>query len=69
MMTPKVAGEGATGQGAVPHTASIGGTNEEPTLILGIDGTARYTASSGGGRGSLAKNVKGQRTYKLEEIE
>ncbi|WP_448873409.1 hypothetical protein [Desulfobulbus propionicus] len=69
VMTPKVAGEGATGQGAVPHTASIGGTNEEPTLILGIDGTARYTASSGGGRGSLAKNVKGQRTYKLEEIE
>lgn len=69
MMTPKVTGQGATARGAIPKTASIGGTDEQPTLILGIDGTAHYTASAGGGSGSLSKKVQGQKEYKLEEIE
>lgn len=68
-MTPKATGHGTTARGAIPKTASIGGTDEEPTLILGIDGTAHYTASGEGGSGSVAKNVTGQRTFKLEEIE
>jgi hypothetical protein len=65
VMASTVTDEGVTAHGTTPKTASIGGTDEEPTLILGIDGTARYTTAGGG----VTKNVKGQRAFKLEEIE
>lgn len=65
VMTETVTDEGMTGHGTIPKTASIGGTDEEPTLILGIDGTSKFVTKGGG----ITKNVKGQRAFKLEEIE
>lgn len=60
---------GVTAQGAISNTLSIG-ADEEPTLILGIDGTAHSTGSGGGsGGGSVTKDVQGQKTFNLEEIE
>ena len=35
------------------------------TLILGIDGTSKYVTKGG----SVTKTVKGQKQFKLEEIE
>jgi len=65
VMASTVTDEGVTTHGTLPKTASIGGTDEEPTLILGIDGTARYSNAGGG----VTKNLKGQRAFKLEEVE
>jgi len=36
---------GVPAQGAISNTVNIGGTDEGPTLILGIDGTAHSTGS------------------------
>jgi len=70
VMTPMVTDGEVTAKGAYPKTASLGGTDEEPTLILGIDGKVHIVASGGGdGGGSVTKNVKGQKTFKLKEIE
>ncbi|MBV5318201.1 MAG: hypothetical protein JZU50_10385, partial [Desulfobulbaceae bacterium] len=70
VMTSMVTDGEVTAKGAYPKTASLGGTDEEPTLILGIDGKVHIVASGGGdGGGSVTKNVKGQKTFKLEEIE
>ncbi len=65
VMNETVTDGGMTGHGTIPKTASIGGTDEEPTLILGIDGTSKYFTKGG----AIAKKVKGQRAFKLEEIE
>jgi len=58
-----------TGQRTAQKTASLGGTDEEPTLILGFDGKVHIGASDEGRTGSLTKNSQGQKTCKLEEIE
>ncbi len=65
VMTETVTEDGMTAYGTIPKTASIGGTDEEPTLILGIDGTSKYVTKGG----SVTKTVKGQKQFKLEEIE
>ena len=69
VMTPVLKQEEVTVNATYPATARIGGTDDEPTLILGMKGNANITAKSGDGGGSVSKNVTGEKEFKLEEIE
>ena len=69
VMKVTVKTEGVTANAVYPATARVGGTDDEPNLILGMKGNANITARSGDGGGSVSKNVTGEKEFKLEEIE